>query len=286
MKINIIQQLPNKTKVDGLAGKVKRVFKRTEGTKADGTQWSAQQIVVADDTGEITVSVWDRDAITNAEGQPVTITAGHSEKHGAIGLSVDDNEYQGKVTKRVKASPSANIVIGSSTSKQYDPRAAAASAPAPTPEPTYTPPAPTPAPAPAPAHSGHQADPRTEFLRASVACSKRAVQIGNAYMIALDRAMKVNDWFTARNGEPMDEKLFSGMVTTMVIELSRNGFTVNLPDKEPVGNFLKSLAVPEVDGFSSSQPEPFPPRSATPPVTPSAPPAATAPADDSDDVPF
>lgn len=276
MNINLILQLPAKTKVDGLAGTIKKAFKRSTGGSGDKL-WSVQNLVVTDSTGEITVSVWNRNPIENAEGQPIRIAAKHSDKHGMVGVQREDNEYNGKVDKRLKVSESADMVIGSAMERQAAP-AAERHQPAPAPAPAHHhQPAPAPAPAPAPDPTAGEPATDREILRGCVEAAKRTAQLGNAYVIALDRAMKVSDWYCAKYGEPLDERVLGGMTTTMVLELCRGGFIGRLPDKAHVGDYLKSLRPDITMGQGShAAPEPAP-------VAQGAPTPAV---DEDDNVPF
>ena len=95
--MNKISQLliaPNGYPCTGLEGTVKKIYERStfNGQKGDG---SVQNIIVERGSQGIKVAIWGRDEFPFSEGTMVSVTPTTQGK----GLTIKDNEYQGKTTK-------------------------------------------------------------------------------------------------------------------------------------------------------------------------------------------
>lgn len=234
--------------IPAMCGTVKRVYKRQSGTSTKGP-WSVQNVVLTSGASEITVSCWGREEMTEGamKGRVLYIEAAKNAKGQWSGVKVEEHDYEGKKSKRVKVGESATLTL-------HDADTASASAPAPAP--TSAPaPVPTAAPAPAPAPQttspaqapAPQQPPHTESgeLRFCVAASKAVGQMGNAMKICLARAAAVCAWHDQMNGHVRDgaednEHVYA-IATTFFIQGQRDGVFVNLPNTKDISTLLKSL---------------------------------------------
>lgn len=85
-----IETWPAGTPVDGLAGKVAKVFRAASGTRKDGNPWVRQDFILNDGQKEISVKWWDPGDRTVTEGQYVEVTSGRTGKGSKVDL------YEGK----------------------------------------------------------------------------------------------------------------------------------------------------------------------------------------------
>lgn len=88
-------------------GEITRVFDRKFGTKND-KEWSIQNLMLKDDSGEIRVGAWNHDDLSSLSGKKVSITAHKSEK-GFSGVYCELNDYKGKQTKQLRLTYTAKI---------------------------------------------------------------------------------------------------------------------------------------------------------------------------------
>src|ERR1041385_7378773 len=100
MTIAEAKQLQDKQMVTQLSGRVTRVGLIRTGEGQYGP-WTAQDFDLEDATGKIKVTAWDHPALGGFMGKLVVLKPTRSDK-GWNGLTVVDNNYQGKTTKQGK----------------------------------------------------------------------------------------------------------------------------------------------------------------------------------------
>lgn len=74
-------------------GKLTGIFEKKSGENANGP-WELQNGELTDSTGKIPVSFSGNSQPTSAKNRSVTISAIQSEKHGWIGVKIEDREYE------------------------------------------------------------------------------------------------------------------------------------------------------------------------------------------------
>lgn len=99
------EQLP------AVRGKVNKVGKYFSGESAKGP-WSFQTVTLDDSTAKAEVKFKGREAFgPSVVGKVMFIVANNGER-GLTGVRVEDDEYQGKVTRIVLVTPSAEVTFG------------------------------------------------------------------------------------------------------------------------------------------------------------------------------
>lgn len=105
--LNEISQLEDGELVMRVEGEITRVFDRKSGTKND-KEWSIQNLILKDDSGEIRVGAWNHDDLSSLSGKKVSITAHKSDK-GFSGVYCELNDYKGKQSKQLRLTYTAKI---------------------------------------------------------------------------------------------------------------------------------------------------------------------------------
>lgn len=105
--LNGISQLEDGELVMRVEGEITRVFDRKSGTKGD-KDWSIQNLMLRDDSGEIRVGAWNHEDLSSFAGKKVSITAHKSDK-GFSGVYCELNDYKGKVSKQLRLTYTAKI---------------------------------------------------------------------------------------------------------------------------------------------------------------------------------
>lgn len=120
--IKEIADLEADEKIMAVHGRVKQVYGFSSGTNAHG-DWSIQNIIIADRTGEIKVKIKDHDEIPKAwKGKDVLIECTKHDKHGWIGVKAVDDEWTKKgaskptITRIVSISKTGNIDLATEAS--------------------------------------------------------------------------------------------------------------------------------------------------------------------------
>lgn len=91
-------------------GTLKAVFKYCTGKGQDGNG-TFQGAVLSDGPSEIKLKVWDRDDLTPLKGKQVWVISGTDSRNGKlIGLGIEEDEYQGKVSNVLVVKSKAQIV--------------------------------------------------------------------------------------------------------------------------------------------------------------------------------
>ncbi len=92
-----------------IAGTLTKIYKPKTGENSNG-QWSIQNAVIKGTDGtEVTLWMKDRPEIpTNQQGRFMILTAKQGDK-GLSGLYVMDDDYNGKITRKIKVTPTAEL---------------------------------------------------------------------------------------------------------------------------------------------------------------------------------
>lgn len=94
--------------IPSIKGRLSEVWPRKSGTNANG-EWSIQNLTIKDDGGELKLMVTGRDEIPKThKGRLVYLSCKEGDK-GMTGLKVEDEEYRGKTTRKLKVTPSASV---------------------------------------------------------------------------------------------------------------------------------------------------------------------------------
>lgn len=97
--IDELMSLPDKTQIQGFSGKVERVFEKKAGKVP-------QNMIISCGGKEMRCAVWDHPDCSVYEGKEVIILPG-----GRGGLAISDNDYQGKVTRKLSISKSCTFQV-------------------------------------------------------------------------------------------------------------------------------------------------------------------------------
>lgn len=91
------KQVPEMIGMQGdlkIEGRITRVFDKKSGTGEHGP-WSFQSIIVADDSGEMTVSFKNRsETLTSADVDKLITAKSKETKNGILGVKVEKEEYK------------------------------------------------------------------------------------------------------------------------------------------------------------------------------------------------
>ena len=113
--LNQLAAMADKQTLACVAGTIVSAYQAKRGTNANG-EWSIQNVVLKGDDGtEVTLWMKDREEIQkSAKGQRIILTAHQGDK-GLSGLYIMDDEYNGKTTRKIKVTPSAELSYGVAT---------------------------------------------------------------------------------------------------------------------------------------------------------------------------
>jgi hypothetical protein len=101
-QIEDVGELDNGTVIEGIKGTVASVGKRREGEGEYGP-YSFQDIVLTDGTEKVTVSCGNKENLIDYKGKFVCLLSGKDKKDKTNGLMAHDKEYNGKVSRIIKA---------------------------------------------------------------------------------------------------------------------------------------------------------------------------------------
>jgi len=229
--------MPHGTKLEAIRGTIKKVYPIKTGTNSHGN-WSMQNLLFFDNTGEITIVLKDRAELTKEWADCVVlITAGEHGKK-PTGIEAEDNEYNDVVTRRIKVTPSATIEDGreiADTQQQPTQQQQRPVQPPPSqraaPPPNYAaeerqeqrnsapPPAQRPAAGPQrpPAGSEPSTQDRLQAVR------KTVFSLVTLYNIAHDAAVYHSATVFQRHGHVMRPEAVGALATTLFIEANKQG---------------------------------------------------------------
>lgn len=119
--IKEIADLEPDEKIMAVHAKIKQVYGFSAGSNDHG-DWSIQNIIVADRSGEIKVKIKDHDEIPKAwKGRDILIECTKHDKHGWIGVKTADDTYKGKTTRIVSISRTGKLGLADETSEEPAP---------------------------------------------------------------------------------------------------------------------------------------------------------------------
>lgn len=128
-----------KEQLPAVRGKVLKVGKYFSGQSAKGP-WSFQTVTLEDGGTKADVKFKGRDQFDGSAVGKVMFVVAHNGERGLTGVRAEEDEYNGKISRIVLVTPSAEVTFGqgnwgASNDKPAAAAAAAASAPAGDPEP-------------------------------------------------------------------------------------------------------------------------------------------------------
>jgi len=110
MNIKEVKEMEGDMPVLDLQVKVVSVMKRKTGTSEHG-EYSFQDLQVKDSSGEIWVKCQNKDDLSSLKSKLVTLSCYKSDKHGWVGLTTLDDEYNDKITRKLKMTKTGQIII-------------------------------------------------------------------------------------------------------------------------------------------------------------------------------
>ena len=110
MNIKECKEMQGDLPVLDLDVKVVSVGKRKTGEGEFG-EWSFQDIQVKDSSGEIWVKCQNKDDLSSLRAKYITLSCYKSDKHGWVGLTTLDDEYNDKITRKLKMTKTGQITI-------------------------------------------------------------------------------------------------------------------------------------------------------------------------------
>lgn len=106
-----IQNLPDNMRLSGIAGRITKLHGRKAGQNSVG-EWSLQNGEISDGQTVIQFQLKDREELPQSYlNADVTIEAINSKQHGLTGIAVFDDNYKGTVTRKIKITPTAQIMM-------------------------------------------------------------------------------------------------------------------------------------------------------------------------------
>lgn len=112
IKIAEIKNMEDGEIVPSIVGKFLKVYPRKSGEHPQHGPWSFQDVFMRDGDGEddiITIKVENHEDLSGFAGKEMEVSCWKSDKHGLVGLKAFDDEYNGNVRRKVKASKTATI---------------------------------------------------------------------------------------------------------------------------------------------------------------------------------
>lgn len=234
--LNQLGAMADKQNLACIAGTITSVYKSKNGENSNGP-WSIQNIVLKGTDGtEITLWIKDREEIPNTvKGRFIILQAKQGEK-GLSGLYVMDDDYNGKITRKIKVTPTCELSYqggepeqshhGGKTQQAQQPNQVSQAAEEWKQVESQI------------DHSGHHeptGEPPAKSKKQPAADSiheakKSILQIANLHMLC---ARAVVDYeapaFKKATGQEMTESMQQGATASIFIESCRNGLHRNMP---------------------------------------------------------
>lgn len=200
----INEHLADGALVGEFVGTVTSLYKSFSG-KNDRGEWSKRGAKMKDAAGgEIEVVFWNREVPDSWKGQTLSLKSVKGEK-GTHGVTVLDDEYNGKTTRKLKVTPVADVSFMEGSAPRQ-------SAPATQQQQSS-----------APATTSRQSAPAPQGMSLKLAITKRATVWNQCFDAAVATALAIN----ARHGYAMVPQGIAGLATTLYIETMR-GLAGNL----------------------------------------------------------
>lgn len=220
-----------------IAGTITALYKPKTGTNSTG-EWSIQNATLRGTDG-IEVGLWlkDRPELPmSAKGQYVILEARQGDK-GLSGLYVMDDDYNGKITRKIKVTPTAELSYGQPASQpqpsagQQAAQQAASDSWGPEPTTSLTNPAPSQNQASQPQASHQQASqPKAAAPDSMKEAERTILQITNLHLTCSRAVIRYEaPTFKKLTGQDMTEAQVQGAVASIFIESCRNGLHRNMP---------------------------------------------------------
>ncbi len=203
--------------VPSVRGKVKEIYKPSTGSSDKG-EWSFQNLVIVDESGQIKVKLKDREPLPlDYKGRVILISCKEGDK-GLSGVKIKEDEYRGKIDKVLWVTPSATIdrVEGSAPAAPQQAQA-----------------------------NGHVEQPKSEAPKQngngngqpdSVKHVRHSLnRMANLYLHCMEAGNYVRSQWEAAHQVKMSEEQFQACVSSLYIQGSRD----NLYDGLPIGSFDK-----------------------------------------------
>lgn len=192
-----------------IAGTASRIFQRRESKPDAQKEWSVQDIELTQNGTTVKVKIWDHPEIARSnEGKPVTITA--SDGKGLTGIFVLDDDYDGKITRMIRLTASAEISFEteqSSAPPRHDPPPAETRQEAPQ---TKTAAAPTPI----------------------VEAKRELMKLANLHLLSTMVVEKVlAPEYKKITGREMPEDRRGASISSLIIAGEKRGLHLNLPTR-------------------------------------------------------
>lgn len=200
-----------------LVGRITKLYQRKTGEGQYGP-WSVQGGKIEGNGATIDISFFDLPDQGNLTGKEVVISCTQGDK-GPIGVSVDDNEYKGKTTRRIKVQKQADIAFATGAPQAHAPAQNAPSHPpqnaAPPQQPHSQPTSQRPPPG-----SDHDIN----------EVKKAIVQNGNLrLLVGVYMETVFAPAFKAKTGKDLDEARKGGWVTSIAIAVENKGMASLMP---------------------------------------------------------
>lgn len=241
-----------------IMGRVKKIFPRKEGDNDYG-HWTIQGMMVDMGGRSIKCSVYDSDVIDHLSGKVITVTAGEK----GMGIKTIDNNYEGKVTRQLKITPSATIEVAED---QSAPAATQTSKPA---QGTSK---------PANAQPASDVHP---FIQAS----KRVTQLANLYIVCCRSAIKAHGTIGEDHDTVLTEGFLQSIAQTIFIASEKRQLDELMPSAKIIDSEIAATAKAEKAKEAKAAAKPAEPPPARKPIDPDAPLPAGG-DDEDDDVPY
>lgn len=218
-----------------IAGTIASIYKPKTGTNSTG-EWSIQNAVIKGTDGiEVTLWLKDRPEIpTAAKGRFIVLTARQGEK-GLSGLYIMDDDYNGKVTRKIKVTPTAELTYqDDAPQREYNPPASRPSAAARQKAVEESWQEPT---------GSHHPDPDPDATQAKAQAARKhdapdsikeaertILQITNLHLTCSRAVIKYEaPTFKKLTGQDMTESQVQGAIASVFIESCRSGLHRNMP---------------------------------------------------------
>lgn len=223
--LTALGSMADKQPVACVAGTVTKIWPRRSGSNSNG-DWSIQNLMIKGTCGtEIGIQLKDREEFGKENGNRFIILEAKVGDKGMSGLYIFDDEYQGKTTRKLKATPTAQISWGGEPTKQQPAQSGNTQPPHdpdwPEVQQNYS---------PADEHAPARKQPDNHANEAMREAKRTIVQIVNLHLLvakAVEKQEAPN--FKKATGMDMTEAQRQGAIGSVFIEACKQGLVRSMP---------------------------------------------------------
>lgn len=243
-----IKELDHDQVVTCVVGTIKTIYEQKTG-ESNGKPWAIQNLTISDGTTTLDVMNKGEEISKAWKGRKIIIEAHHGER-GWTGVYASDDDYKGKVTRKLRLTSTATVSLYEETGggeHEHEPeperqpaRQTTAARP---PQQQAPPPAKAPAPAGRP-RTEHAPAPKPGSVGAMQFVNGEVTQAANLLLVCIGKVQNyVAPAVLERTGLELSAEECQKHATSLFIQMARDGMLIQMPKTEFV--FRKPAAPAE-----------------------------------------